>query len=223
MASEKLKEEKAEVEAIPRLYPSKAIKDIKNVNDVICNIQKVYSNAVNVYFERLYELWTAPKALDFYGRAFSKLTSINDEIINFNESIIVELVASYNRIAPSYRESSIGVSKGPYNSLKIAKLLEKSPSGKVGMIDKMVENVSKEFLMQVNKIINKTSPIPSMIYFYDTDGKLAGSCSTKVLELKSILEKGVSATNILVSEVDDAVSSLRKAAANAISVLNGRG
>jgi len=221
MASENINNKKEE-KTIPRLYPSKAIKDIKNINDVICNIQYVYSNAINTYFDRLYELWTSPKALEFYGRACNELRKFNSAIINFNDSIINELVASYNRIAPSHRESSISVSKGPYNSLKITRLLEKSPSGKVGMDDKMVENVSKEFLMQIKNIVNKTSPIPSMVSFYDTDGKLAGSCNTKISELRLILERTLSKTNLLVDEVDDAVSSVRKATASAISVLNSR-
>jgi hypothetical protein len=221
MASENLDEEKEEVR-IPGLYPSKAIKDIKNVNDVICSVQKVFATAINNYFDKLYDLWSSPKALDFYGRASSELTSITDEIINFNESIISELVASFNRIAPSHRESSISVAKGAYTSLKLKPLLEIAANGKIGMKDKLVDNATTDFLMQIKNIVNKTSPIPDTIYFYDTDGKLAGSCNTKVSELRSILEKGLSKANLLTSIVDEATTTTRSAAKNAASILNTR-
>ena len=221
MASENLNDEK-EVVRIPGLYPSKAIKDIKNVNDVICNIQKVFASAINTYFDKLYDLWSSPKALEFYGRTSSELTSINDEIISFNESVIDELVASFNRIAPSHRESSISVAKGAYTVLKIKPLLETFANGKIGMKDKLVDNATRDFLMQIKNIVNKTSPIPNVIYFYDTDGKLAGSCNTRVSELRSILEKGLSKANLSASIVDEATTSTRLAAKNAASILNTR-
>ena len=115
MANESLNNEE-EVVRIPGLYPSKAIKDIKNINDVICSIQSIYVNDINNYFAKLYDSWTSPKAQDFYEKIVDVVKNINNNLIDFNESTIDNLVASFNRIAPSHRESYISVAKGrePY-------------------------------------------------------------------------------------------------------------
>ena len=68
MTNDNLNEEKEE-KKIPRLYPYKARRDIKIVNDIICEIQNDYVRIVKSYFDILYTNWTAPKALDFYGKS----------------------------------------------------------------------------------------------------------------------------------------------------------
>ena len=221
MANENVENEE-KVEEIPKLYPAKAISDIKNVNNIICNIQKSYASYCKNYFDKLYLYWTSPRALDFYGKSLNTLPTINDKIIEFNDGIIKELVAAFNRVAPSHHEGPISVSPGPYTNLEISKLQEQDPSGKVGMVDDSVENFTKMFLDQIKSLKNGLSSIPNTIYYYDTKGRLANSCDTKVSELKQILDNGYNKiSQVLGSDAFEAVQQSKKSVDSALSSMKG--
>ncbi|MBP5684091.1 MAG: hypothetical protein J6X02_02410 [Bacilli bacterium] len=221
MFTNNLKEENEII--IPRLYPSKAKKDIKEVNDAIIDIQNAYSLAVKDYFNTLYKTWTSPRALEFYGKAKPILVDIDSKIIDFNETTIRGLISSFNRIAPSHRESYIGVSTGPYTKIDIDKLLEIGPNGIVGMVENEVGVATHTFNSKLLSIKNKVSAIPSKISFYDTNGHLAGSGDTKVGELRSLLDRSIDRIIVnIIADANDAIMKTRQGTAVAVETLSSK-
>lgn len=209
-----------ETKIIPRLNPSKARNDIKVINDVICEIQRTFANAINNYFKMLYPIWTSPKALEFYSKAINVIKSFNESIVDFNEKTVHELVLSFNGIAPMYHESSISLSTGPYTYLEITKLLDVSSSGTVGMVDKQVESITKDLSMKIKNLRNKISGLPKGIYFYNTEGRLAGSYNVKISEFNYLVDNGISKILNLINEVDNNIVAARRVAQNAASLLS---
>ena len=188
---------------ITGLNPGKAQSDIKAINEAIVALYNDLNSAALEFYGAVSKLWYSPNGMQFYNDTAPTISALASEISSFGTSTVSSCVSAFNSIAAAHGTSRIGISAGPFAPVDTyGTMLDIGPGGEVGMEVDQVKTATAEFVSHMNKISSNLSGVPRSIAFFDTDGALVRSCSTRVDQLTGKVE---GAAHSIITAVSNAI------------------